>query len=69
MKIEKIKETFELTVQNHKKNNFKIAEKLYKEIFNLDPEHFETIFLLGSLSAQTKNLNLAKKISSKSNSN
>ena len=32
MKLENIEETFESAVQNHKKNNFKIAEKLYKKI-------------------------------------
>jgi len=56
------KETFDLAVQNHKKNNFKIAENLYKEILKTDPNHFESIFLLGSLSAQTKNFNEAKQL-------
>ena len=29
------KETFDLAVQNHKKNNLQAAEKLYKEILKL----------------------------------
>ena len=37
MKAENIKETFELAIQNHKENNFEIAEKLYKGILNIDP--------------------------------
>ena len=55
------KETFDLAVQNHQKNNFKIAEKLYKEILNIDPDHFKSIHLLGTLSAQIKNFDQAKK--------
>ena len=31
----KTKEIFELAVQNHQKNNFKVAEKLYKEALSL----------------------------------
>ena len=42
------KETFDLAVENHKQNNFKTAENLYKEILKTDPDHFESIFLLGS---------------------
>ena len=57
-----IKEDFDLAFQNHKKNNFKIAENLYKKILKTDPNHFESIFLLGSLSAQTKNFNEAKQL-------
>ena len=33
------KETFALAVQNHQKNNLKIAEKLYKKILKTDPDH------------------------------
>ena len=28
-----IKETFDLALQNHKKNNFQLAEKLYKDVY------------------------------------
>ena len=62
MKLENIEETFESAVQNHKKNNFKIAEKLYKKILSVNPDHFRSIFLLGSLSAQIKNLDSAKQL-------
>ena len=61
MKAENIKETLELAIQNHKENNFEIAEKLYKEILNIDPDHFKSIHLLGTLSAQIKNFDQAKK--------
>ena len=33
------KETFALAVQNHQKNNLKIAENLYKEILKINPNH------------------------------
>ena len=52
-------ETFALAVQNYQNNNFKIAENLYKEILEKNPDHFESIFCLGSLSIQTKNFDTA----------
>ena len=54
-----IKETFALAIQNHQNNNFKIAENFYKEILEKNPNHFESIFLLGSLSIQIKNFDTA----------
>ena len=35
------KETFDLAVQNHKKNNLQAAEKLYKEILKKNPNKVE----------------------------
>ena len=57
-----LNETFASAVQNHKKGNFQVAEKLYKEILNVDPKHLQSIILLGTLSGQTKNFNLAKQL-------
>ena len=54
-------ETFNLAFKHHQKNNLQIAENLYREILKVKPDHIETIFLLGSLSAQRKNFNTAKK--------
>lgn len=51
-----IKEAFVLAVENHKKKNLSVAEKLYTAILNVNPNHVETIFLLGSLSVQTNRL-------------
>ena len=53
------KETFALAVQNQQKNNFQVAENLYKEVLKTNSNHFESIFLLGTLSLQTKNFNRA----------
>ena len=52
-------ETFDLAVQNHKKNNFKVAENLYKKVLKTNPNHFKSIHLLGSLLIQTKNFIMA----------
>ena len=57
-----IKENFAFAVEKHKKNNFKIAEKFYKKILKKDPNHFDSIFLLGTLSFQTAKFGLAKQL-------
>ena len=62
-------ETFALAVQNHEKSNFKEAEILYRKILNINPDHFGAIFLLGTLSAQTKNLDSAIQLLQKAISN
>jgi len=55
-----IEETFDLAVKNHKKNNLQIAENLYKEALKTNPNHFESIYYLGTLLAQTQRFDLAK---------
>jgi tetratricopeptide (TPR) repeat protein len=57
-----VKKTFTLAYQNHKKNNFKNAENLYKEVLKTDPNHFEANFLLGTLSMQIKKFDNAKQL-------
>ena len=54
------KETFTLAIKNHKKNNLQIAENLYKEAIKTNPDHFESVYYLGTLLAQTKRFDLAK---------
>ena len=58
----KIKETFISALQNHQKNNFEVAESLYKEILKVNPNHFESVFYLGVLLVQTKNFDKAKRL-------
>jgi len=55
-------EIFALALQNHQKNNLKVAEKLYNEILNITPNHFESLFYLGSLHLQTGNLKRSKEL-------
>ena len=44
-----IKETFLLAVQNHQKNNFSKAEKLYKEVLKENPNHADSHYNLGNI--------------------
>jgi len=57
-----IKENFDFAFENHKKNNLEIAGKIYKKILKEDPNHFPSTVLLGTLSAHTKNFDLAKSL-------
>ena len=51
------KEAFTLAFQNQQKNNLKVAENLYNEILKTNPNHFESIYLLGTLLIQKKDFN------------
>ena len=55
-----IKEIFAQAAKDYKKNNFKSAEKLYKEILKKNPNHLDSIVLLGTLLAQSGKLEKAK---------
>jgi len=57
-----IEENFSLALESHKKNDFKSAEKFYNKVLKKDPNHFNSIFYLASLSAQTKNYSVAKNL-------
>jgi len=57
-----IKENFEFALKNHQENNLEVAEKFYKKILKINPNHFESTFLLGTLSAQIKKFDLAKEL-------
>ena len=48
-----INQTFASAVENHKKGNFQIAEKFYREILNVEPSHLQSTVLLGT-SGSTK---------------
>ena len=39
--------TFALAIQNHQKNNLKVAENLYKETLKTNPNHVEAHANLG----------------------
>ena len=54
-----IKQIFNTALEYHQKKDFVNAEKLYKNILKTNPNHFQTIFLLGSLSIQNNNFDLA----------
>ena len=56
----KIKEIFSLAYQFQKENNFLEAEKLYKQILDIDSNNTDSIFFLGLLHAQNNNFIEAK---------
>ena len=60
-----VNEFFDFALKKHQKNNLKIAEKFYKKILKINPNHVESIFLLGTLSAQIKNFDRARQLLSK----
>ncbi len=57
-----IKEIFNSAFENHKNNNFNIAENLYREIIKIKPDHIDSIFYLGSLLAQKREFHKAKEL-------
>ena len=65
LSIQDLKHIFELALKNYQQGNFKKAEMLYNKILKNFPDHFQSIFLLGTLFAQVKNykgaINLLKK--------
>ena len=63
---QQIDEDFKFALENHKKNNLKVAEEIYNKILKIDPNHFPSNVLLGTLSVQTKNFVLAKELLQKS---
>jgi len=60
--VETLKETFALAYENHQKNNLKVAKNLYREVLKMNSGHFESIFLLGTLCAQSKSFEEAKQL-------
>ena len=52
-------------MQHHQKNNLQAAEQLYKQILEVEPDHVESIFRLGSLLIQTKNFDTAQQLLNK----
>lgn len=57
-----LKETFTSAYQNHIQNKLEKAENLYKQVLKVSPDHFQSIFLLGSLLIQKRNFYPAVKL-------
>ena len=55
-----IKKTFALALENHKKNNFKIAQNLYQDILKIDSDHAETHYNLGLIFQRFREIDKAK---------
>ena len=56
---------FNLALQSFQKNNLEDAVKICNDILKNEPNHFDSIFLIGSIEAQRKNFNNAKKLKNK----
>ena len=56
----KIQEIFSLAFKNHKEKNYIVAKNFYNKVLQINPNHFESIFLLGSLAMQNNNLTQSK---------
>ena len=56
-----IDEIFNLAFKDHKESKFKSAENNYNKILIKDPNHFNTLYLLGTLNFQTQKFDKAKK--------
>ena len=52
----KIKELFDLALQHYKKNNFLSAEKLYKEILEMNVNDVPTLNNLGNILKRIKKI-------------
>ena len=65
--VKKAETDFNITIQNHQKNNFKVAEKIYKRILKIFPNHFQSNYLLATLFLQTKKLKDVKTMNKKIN--
>jgi len=59
LSVQNLKHIFDLALKNHQSGHFKEAEKLYNKILKNFPDHFQSIFLLGTLFAQIKNYKAA----------
>ena len=57
-----IEKNFNLALENHQKNNLQNAERIYKKILKINPNHFQSICFLGTLSIQTKNFEKGKQL-------
>ena len=60
-----LKQILQLAIQNHKNNNYLEAAKLYEKILNINPNHFESNFYLGTLNAQNSNFKKASDLFNK----
>ena len=47
--------TFNLASQNYQNNKLDVAENLCNKILKNNPNHFDSIFLLGVIATQKKN--------------
>jgi len=59
------KDTFNFALKNLQKRKFKVAGDLFRKVLKKNPNDFQSIFFLGSMSVQNKNFNEAIKLLTK----
>ena len=64
-KVQTLKEDFVEAVQSFKKKDFKNAEIVCYKILSIDPNHFDSISLLATISAVKGNYDNAKELTIK----
>ena len=57
-----LKESFLKAFEEYKKKNFKSAEIYCYKILSIDPNHFDSIYMLATISAVGRNFDTAKKL-------
>ena len=57
-----LKEIFSEAVQQYKKRNIKVAENYCIKILSIEPNHFDSIFMLATLSAIKNDYEKAKQL-------
>ena len=62
-----LKQTFLLAVENYKKRNFPLSEKLCYKILSIDSDHFDSLVLLSNIHAISRNFVKAKELLNKAN--
>ena len=62
-----LKAIFSEALENYKKRNLKISERLCIKLLSIDPNHFDSIFLLANISAINSNFKKAQKLLQKAN--
>ena len=55
-------EIFSLAAQHHQKGNYKDAERLYKQILEVNPTHYQSLGNLGLLAKQFNKYNISKRL-------
>ena len=57
-----LKETFLTAIEEYKKKNFKKAETICYKILSIEPNHFDSILLLATISAMSRDFSNAKEL-------
>ena len=57
-----VKAIFSEALENYKKRNLKISERLCIKLLSIDPNHFDSIFLLANISDINSNVKKAQKL-------